>query len=270
MTLLLSATLTVSLTADAALKVYRLKGNVTRTAASGKSGALTRRETVAKSDMLSIPAGGSVEILDTQTQRLYASVATGKMSVADLMSRADRDAASVTAKTNDKILRAVGDNARERRASFGAAGLSLHQTDAVLNTPEALPPGTSFLSYLMNLDPAVEFEGSNDVVLLRRDYGDGDTSFNFSVFNTLTEPLYVNVIPQQPAYGALTFLFGDNPLVSPRSETLFPQYRFLLPESKTGYIVIASPSPFTLSDAERLLDPDHTPKQDFYLSLLRI
>lgn len=59
-------------------------------------------------------------------------------------------------------------------------------------------------------------------------------------------------------------------MVSPRSETLLPQYRFLLPESETGYIVIASPSPFALSDVRQLLNPDYSPKQDFYLSLLRI
>ena len=183
MALLLSATLTMPLTAEAALKIYRLSGNVTKKTAAGKTAALTRRETVDRHDVLSIPADGSVEILDTQTQRLYSSVASGTMTVANLISKADNDAAAVTAKTNSKIIKAVGDNARDRRASFGAKGLSVHQTDAVLNIPASLPPDTSFLAYLMNLDPAAEFEGSNDVVLLRRDYGDGDTSFNFSVFN---------------------------------------------------------------------------------------
>lgn len=200
-TLLLSATLTVSLTADAALKIYRLSGNVTRKSASGKTAALARRETVVKQDVLTIPANGSVEILDTKTQRLYSSVASGTMTVANLISKADNDAAAVTAKTNSKIIKAVGDNARDRRASFGAKGMSLHQTDAVLNVPASLPPGTSFLSYLMNLDPSTEFEGSNDVVLLRRDYGEGDTSFIFSVFNTLTDPLHVNIISQKPEDG---------------------------------------------------------------------
>lgn len=269
-TLLLSAILTMPLTVEAALKIYRLSGNVTIQTASGKTSALTRRQMVSKSDMLSIPAGGNVEILDTQTQRLYTSVIPGKMTVANLISKADNDAAAVTARTNDKILKAVGDNARDRRASFGAKGLSMHQTDAVLNTPASLSPGVSFLSFLMNLDPSTKFEDSHDVVLLRRDYGDSDASFNFSVFNTLTQPLYVNVISQKPEDGEITFLLGDNPLVSPRSETLLSQFRFLLPEYETGYIVIASPAPFTLSDVNRLLDPAYSPNQDFYLSLLRI
>lgn len=269
-TLLLSATLTMPLTAEAALKIYRLSGNVTRKTASGKSAALARRETIGPHDVLTIPANGSVEILDTQTQRLYSSVASGTMTVANLISKADNDAAAVTAKTNSKIVKAVGDNARDRRASFGAKGMSLHQTDAVLNVPASLPPGTSFLAYLMNLDQATEFEGSNDVVLLRRAYGEGDTSFNFSVFNTLAVPLYVNIISQKPEKEEIAFLLGENPMVSPRSETLLHQYRFLLPESETGYIVIASPTTFTITDAKRLLDPDYAPKQDFYLSLLRI
>lgn len=125
------------------------------------------------------------------------------------------------------------------------------------------------LSYLMGLSTDDTYDDTNDVILMRRDYSDSDDTFNFAVFNTLDRPLYINIIDQHPAAG-LQLYFKENPIIKPRTETLIPEYRYLLPVDTTGYIVIASDTNFTLDDVKRLLDSSYSPKQDFFYSLLRI
>lgn len=259
----------MSLTAVASLKVYKLKGNVTKKTRSGKT-VLQRRTDVNTNDVISIPPGASVDILDTDSRRIFSSTKSGETTVAGLIEDAKKDASSLTRNTNRKLLSAVADNANTKVSGYGAAGLSHHQTDGVLSGLTALPEGVSLLSYLMNFPDEKEYDDMADVILMRRDYEEGDDSFNFSVFNTLDTPLYVNVIDQNPSDNNLSFYFEENPMAAPRKETLIPQYRFILPDEQTGYIVIASPSPFSLEDVRKLLSPSFSPSQDFYISLFRI
>ena len=59
------------LEASAALQIYKVKGNVTL--AKGKMNVTaSRRAYVNPADRLSIPAGGSIEILDTETHRIFS------------------------------------------------------------------------------------------------------------------------------------------------------------------------------------------------------
>lgn len=268
MTLTLSVMLTMSLAADAALKIYKLKGQVTKKTASG-SKSVQRRELINKSDVICIPSNGSLDILDTDSRRIYNSVATGTMTVDQLIKRAADDANSLTRKTNTTILSSVADNAKVKRSGYGAVGMSYHETDGVSSGLVVLPDGVSMLSYLMNLSEDEMYDDNADVVLMRRDYADGEDSFIFSVFNTLNMPLYINVIDQKPENGKMSFYFDENPVVSPRGETEILQYRFIRPEETTGYIVIASPENFTLEDAIHLFDSSFSPSQDFFFSLLR-
>lgn len=231
---------------------------------------LQRRDDVKSSDVISIPASSRIEILDTDSRRIYSSTRSGEMSVDRLIADAKKDASSLTRKTNGKILSAVTDNAGQKVSGYGATGLSHHEADGVLNGLIVLPDSVSLLCYLMNLPPDLEYDDRADVILMRRDYEDGDDTFNFSVFNTLSSPLYVNVIDQKPSDGRIRLYFDESPIAGARCETLISQYRFMLPEEEAGYIVIASPQPFTMADVKRLLDVSFSPSRDFYISLLRI
>lgn len=259
----------MSLTAVASLKVYKVKGNVTKKSKSGKI-VLQRRSDVKSSDVISIPSGASVDILDTDSRRIYSSTKSGETSVSGLIADAKKNASSLTRNTNERLLLTIADNAGTKVSGFGATGLSRHQTDGVLSGLTALPEGESLLSYLMKFPEDKEYDGKADVILIRRNYEDGDDSFNFSVFNTLDTTLYVNVIDQKRIDGKMSLYFEESPMIAPRKETLIPQYRFFLPDEETGYIVIASPSPFSLEDVRKLLSPSFSPSQDFYISLLRI
>lgn len=261
-------TLPIPQNLEAALKIYRLTGDVNIKRPAGTS-SLQRRETVKLSDVLAIPAGGKVEILDSDSRRIFASTGHGTYSVADIITNAKVHASEVTRRTNSQVIAAVKDNAASQRSRFGKAGISLHETDADINGLMSLPEGVTYLAYLMTIPPTEEYDDHNDIVLMRRDFSDSDDTFNFAMFNTLEKPLYINIIDQQPD-GEISLYFQENPIAKPRGETLIPEYRYLLPVETHGYIVIASEKNFTTDEVKRLLDSSHTPESDFYFSLLRI
>lgn len=258
-----------SLNLEATLRVYRLKGNVT-VSTSGTARKVQQRDEIKPSDILNIPDGGSIEILDSDSHRIYSSTTTGSTSVKVLLDKAADDASAITRKTNKKVLAAVAGNAASQRTRYGASGLSLHETDGVSCGLIALPSGISYLSYLMSLSAEDSYDDRHDIILMRRDYSENDATFNFAVFNTLDRPLYVNVIDQHSTDGNVTLYFRENPVTTPRSETLIPQYRYLLPVDRTGYIVIASDKDFTLDDVKLLLDDGYVPENDFFFSLLQV
>ena len=248
-------------------KIYRLQGDVT-VIHEGETHKAQRRETLLPTDRLLIPDGGKVEILDSDSRRIYTSTRSGKTTVKSLIADAKEDASSLTRKTNEKMLAAVVANASTQAGGFQASGLSIHETNGP-SSGIVLPAGVSLLGYLMALSAGEAYDDTNDIVLMRRDYSESDDTFNFAVFNTLTRPLYVNIIDQCPD-GDPRLYFEENPIAKPRSETLIPEYRYLLPIDQTGYIVIASDKDFTVDDVKRLLDSDYTPDADFFFSLLRI
>lgn len=262
-------TLTSWLRADAELKIYRFSGDVTMTDGKSRS-AVQRRSVVKSSDRLAISKGGKVEILDTDTRRIYSpSVDSGIFTVAELMDRARKEADNVTRNTNRHVLAAVKDNAGTQWGGYGRSGVSHHETDADPLAMTALPEGMTYLTYLMGLAPEEDYDDRHDIVLIRRDYPEGDDTFNFAVFNTLDHPVYFNVIDQKPD-GKITLYFDSNPIAEPKSETLIGQYRFLLPDETAGYIIIASEADFSAEDVNLLLNPQNKLSQDFYFSLLRI
>lgn len=222
---------------------------------------------VAPSDVLFIPKKGKVTIRDNK--RIYNSLGFGSITVGLLIEAAKANASSITRQTSEEIWEAFKAKSESNPGGYSAVGVSAHNTDGLYGPAIDLPEGVSYLSYLMSMPADEKYESSGDVVLVCREYEKGDSSFNFSVFNTLYTPLYVNVIDHKPADGALQLYFPENPVVKERGETIITQYRYILPEEAAGYIIVASPEPFTPKDVEALLDPAFTPSQDFYISLYR-
>ncbi len=254
---------------EASLKVYKITGDITL-----KSGnrwkPLQRRAEITSSDMLRIPAGATVEILDSDTRRLYSSLTSGDMSVKTIISEAINDADRVTHKTNQRILAAISENGEKRKSRYGSTGLSMHDTDASSSALTASDPSKPYLQQLMQLPADANYNDSADIILIRRDITDSDKTFNFAVFNTLDQYLYINIIDQNDN-GDINFYFNENPIVKPIGETVIGEYRYLLPEESSGYIVIGSDMPFNADDIRTILNGG-TPKAtgNFFYSLLRI
>ena len=256
------ALLAISLTANANLKIHSATRGVNTGKANVKVGQI-----VAPSDVLFIPENGIVAIRDNN--RIYNSLGTGSITVGSLIEAAIANASSITRQTSEEIWEAFKEKGKSNPGGYSGTGVSAHNTDGLYGPAIDLPEGVSYLSYLMSMPANEKYESSGDVVLVCREYKKGDSSFNFSVFNTLYTPLYVNVIDQKPADGELQLYFPENPVVKERDETIITQYRYILPEEAAGYIIVASPEPFTPKDVEALLDPAYSLTQDFYISLYR-
>lgn len=252
----------------ASLMIYKTKGNVTVKTKSAVKKAQKRAE-VKPTDILNIPAGGAVDILDSDTHRIYSSLAPGRMSVKNLMGKAEKHASEITRNINRKVIASIADNANDKRHGYDSMGMAIHETDAIAYPPVALPEGMSYLTYL--LENATDTDSTHqDYISLKKANCDGsDDMFNFAVFNSLHEPLYFNIIDQQIGDN-IRLYFPQNALAAPKTETVASEYRYVDAPSQKGYIVIASDKDFTLEDVRRLLEADYNPDDDFYLSVLSV
>lgn len=259
-------TLAMPLASRGELKIYRIKGEVTvKTSGGTRKGE--KRQTVVATDVLNIPRNAAVSILDTKDKRVYSSLSQGRLSVKQLIDQAKSNASNITRTTNDMVLEAVADNAKAKTSGFGIAGASVHEANAVIHAPVDLPEGMSYLGYLRGLGDGA-YNDEYDVILLRRDINYDDETFNFAVFNTLSKPLYFNII-QQRTDREPELHFLDNPIAAPRTQTVVEEYLYLLPDYPDGYIVVASDKDFTIAEVRKLLDPHYEPKADFYFTVLR-
>lgn len=250
-----------------ALKIHKVKGDVTVNSGNSSRRAV-KRESLNLSDVLTIPRNSSIAILDEKDNRVYESLSQGKMKVDDLIMEAKRNSSAITKTTNETVLEAIADNAKSRATGLGIPGVSVHVANAVVHVPLDLLDGVSYLSYLRGLDEKEEYDDECDAILLRRNINYDDETFKFAVFNTLSKPLYFNIIQQRTDREPELF-FLDNPIAAPRMQTMVDEYLYLLPDYQDGYILVASDRDFTIEDVKKLLDPNYEPKADFYISLLR-
>lgn len=251
----------------AELNIYKVKGDVLVKSGNSTSKA-QKRQRVASTDELTIPRNAGVSILDTKDNRVYSSLSQGRMTVKRLIDQAKSNASSITRTTNDVVIENLAESARKKSVSVGIPGASIHEANAVIHAPINLPQGMSYLSYLRGLKENEEYNDEYDAILLRRDINYDDETFNFAVFNTLSKPLYFNII-QQRTDREPELHFLDNPIAAPRTQTIVEEYLYILPDYQDGYIVIASDKDFTIEDVKKLLDPSYVPTADFYITLLR-
>lgn len=265
MTALLTIATPLELFSD--LNIYKVKGDVIVKSGSNTQKA-QKRQKVASTDELTIPRNAGVSILDTKDNRVYSSLSQGRMTVRHLIDQAKSNASSITRTTNDVVIENLAENAKKKSLKVGVPGASIHEANAVIHAPIDLPEGMSYLSYLRGLGEKEEYNDEYDAILLRRDINYEDETFNFAVFNTLSKPLYFNII-QQRTDREPELHFLDNPIAAPRTQTIVEEYLYILPDYPDGYIVIASDKDFSISDVKELLKPGFEPDADFYFTLLR-
>lgn len=260
--------------ASAALQIYKVKGDVTVT--KGKQNVkAARRAEVAASDRLTIPAGASVDILDTDSHRIFSSVTSGKMTVKDLMKEAEAHAADITRNINRKVIAAVADNAGQKRSGYDALGMAIHETDAIAYPPVTLPEGVSYLSYLMSSAQESDSPHQSFISLKTVALGSGsdatDSPFNFVLKNSMSRPLYFNIIGKDgnDKDGIRLFL-PQNPVAAPNSETVATEYAFLPDGEASAYVAIASDIDFSIDDVRKLLKVGYDPDENYYLTILTV
>lgn len=251
-------------------QIYKTKGNVS--VLRGQKSIPTARRTVLKStDMLSIPSGASMDILDSNSRRIYSSTQSGKMDVQTLIEKARRQSSSITSNINKKVMAAVADNAKGDSRGYDVIGMAIHETDALAVPPVALNDNQSYLSYL--IEETDVYEGLHQkFITLKMVPTDGDaltpdSPFNFELLNSTALPLYFNVIECSKGDNIALF-FTQNLMVAPKSETLASTYTYLPDKSEKGYIAIASDKDFTPDDVRKLLQAGYDPDEAYFLTIL--
>lgn len=263
------ATIFAGANASAAFQIYKVKGDVS--VSSGKKTIKAERRAIVKpSDLLIIPAEGSVDILDTDSRRIYSSVETGKMTVKALMEKAESHASDITRNINRKVIAAVADNADKKHGGYDAMGMAIHETDAIAFPPVALPEGMSYLSYLLASAKDPDSTHQSYISLSKREIEGGfhDGAFHFVLHNSMRQPLYFNIISRNDDQEGLSLIFAQNPIASPKDDTVAEEYVFLPNADGRGYVAIASDVDFTLDDVKRLLEAGYDPDDEYYLTIL--
>ncbi|MDE6638863.1 MAG: hypothetical protein K2K32_11595 [Muribaculaceae bacterium] len=255
--------------AFATLKIYKVKGNVTVKSKSKKAVKAERRAEVLPTDILTIPAGGSIDILNSDNKRIYSSVSTGSMSVKNLMDKAEAHAANITGNINRKVMAAVAETGSQKRSGYDAMGMVIHETDAIAYPAIALPENVSYLSYLIDnvTDPDSDHQDYIQLETTSADANDG--SFNFVILSSIHEPLYFNIIDRSNKDN-IQLLLPKNPIAAPKTVTVASGFRFLPDEGENKFIAIASDKDFSAEDIEKLLQPGYEPDEDYYLSILTL
>ncbi|MDE6561160.1 MAG: hypothetical protein K2K75_07260 [Muribaculaceae bacterium] len=258
--------------ATASLQIYKVKGEVT-VKSNAKTVKAQRRATVVADDVLTIPADGSVDILDSETHRIYSSTQTGKMSVKSLMKKAESQAANITRNINRKVISAVADNATQKRSGYDAMGMAIHETDAVVPTLINIPDSMSYLTYLL-ANPTEDDSAHQSFISLacrqiETEDDNTDGAFNFVLHNSTAQPLYFNIVAKDEEKG-LRLFFRRNPIASPKSDTAVEEYIYIPDNDTEKYVAIASDHNFSLKDVKHLLNDDYTPKDTYYLTILTI
>lgn len=269
---LLAISAFIAMEASAALQIYKVKGDV-YVRSNAKKVKAERRAKVSPYDMLTIPAGGSLEILDSDSHRIYSSIGYGDMTVKTLIQKAESQAADITRNINKKVIAAVSDNAKKSRTGYDAMGMTIHETDAIAFPHVILPEGTSYLSYLLSNATDPDSDHQSYISLMTRqvesDDDSSDGAFNFAIHNAMRQPLYFNIIAQRDTED-ISLFFPQNPIAAPKSDTVATEYTYIPDENEKGYIVIASDVDFTVDDVKRLLVAGYDPDDDYYLSVLTI
>lgn len=91
-----------SMPLSAELVVHSVTGNV-KISSGGKISTLTKGSKLGKKDILSIPQNGILEIIDTQTNRIYKSIKSGHTSVGMIISCSESKAADNLSNINSRL-----------------------------------------------------------------------------------------------------------------------------------------------------------------------
>ena len=251
-------------TGFAALQIYKVKGNVT-VKSKNKAVKAERRATVAENDVLTVPKGASVDILDSGSRRIYSSRGSGNMSVKTLIDKANAHASDITGNINRKVMAAVADNAGEKRSGYNAMGMAIHETDAIACPPVVVPEGVSYLDFLMT-DTSNPDSAYQDFMTLRLEPSkDDDGTFCFAIDNHMHETLFFNII-EKTDDNDIRLFFPINHIAAPKTTTTASEYRFAADPDGTRYVAIASDIYFTIDDVRKLMEPGFDPEEDYYLS----
>lgn len=162
--------------------VFKVSGRVTVKTEQGWI-PLNKRDKLHGKDMLHIPVGGKVAILEVATNRIYTSVSEGDLFVLKVISEAKKQSDNIVANVNGRIRQVM----EERK-----------DADYTYSVPGASHRGESDEAYTMQVYSALlhaaKRAGASHGAELKLDVQHGEDSFFFCLTNDSDRLLFVNVL----------------------------------------------------------------------------
>lgn len=232
------------------LTVFKVTGNVTADI-DGAVKPLKSRDEVKMQTVVHIPDGGSVTILNHDTKKLFTSLKTGDVKVANIMSEARKQSSAVVRRAGASVLDVMSEGAGGRKTKpqgvavrgSGSGDISVERIVA-----DALISGRS---------------DSQSPVSFRRKYN-ADSTYVYEITSKVEDPVYVNVVdcsePQQRLLFDVDYSQGEPYVLVGPGTTAVDAFEFFGGEDGK-YILVATNYPFDVQMVQMMLKSHKAPEE---------
>ncbi|MDE7411608.1 MAG: hypothetical protein K2M94_06180 [Paramuribaculum sp.] len=180
--------------------IHSVNGNV-KVSSGGKITSAIKGNYLKKSDLISVPEGGGIKILDESTKKIYTSVTSGNTSVENLISQSLEKAADNAGQLNSRLHfsargeKVAVDSRVYREKGMVTRSLNLFDGGAanIEIAPDVLAQLIANTVYFDNVngDSTLMFNPIHIDSILNTDTL---AEFGFKLYNPLETPVYFNVL----------------------------------------------------------------------------
>lgn len=187
--LLLPVVIALTAISANAYVIYSVSGNV-KVSLGGKISQAVKGAVLKKSDLVSIPDGASISIMDETTQRIYISQESGNTSVQELISKSIK-AANDAPQINGRERGTPGSRIYREK---GMVTRSLNLFDTVAANIEIEPDTLAQLIAHVVYFECVNADSTLNFVSAPIDTISNNGGYGFKLYNPLETPIYFNVL----------------------------------------------------------------------------
>lgn len=170
--------------------IYSVSGNV-KVSLGGKISQAVKGAVLKKSDLVSIPEGASISIMDETTQCIYISQESGNTSVQELISKSIKAANNAPQIIDGRGRGTTGSRIYRER---GMVTRSLNLFDTVAANIEIEPDTLAQLIAHVVYFECLNADSTLNFVSLPIDTISNDGGYGFKLYNPLETPIYFNVL----------------------------------------------------------------------------
>lgn len=241
-------------------RIYRVSGSVKVQPFRAKEWQpLEQRQTVSLVDLLQIPEGASVVIVDGSTRALYRSTRAGKMRVKEFIDEATRCSEQICRELNAEIYAQL-DETRQSKLTYAMTGAVYRGQQKGKTTADAI---YATLCGAVEEVRAGDHPGKRGKWLLQR-LPLEESEFCFVIENHTDESQAVNVLRVSPEEATFCFRYVERSepamiLVPAGGRVEVLQYRFFEESNDVNYLLVVAEEPYSPVEMEMRLNRQVAP-----------
>lgn len=181
--------ISIGVMAQKQYKIFKTTEGVTLKDAQGKKVAVSKRMEVALGDVLHIPTGGKVGILENESKQIYYSDITGEVRVVKIIVDAKKQADNSIAAVNRQIINSITEQ-QQQGHNYSIVGAA-HRGEGSDNYTQQV-----YASLYRLIKESKQNPTTSSLNLMLREGEEG--TFYFSLKSHSDKPLFVNVVAITP------------------------------------------------------------------------